>query len=325
MRRPRTELRAFLAAYVTYDGARWLFAGHPAEARANARWIIHLEQSLHVAVEGSVQRALDSGVTGWLLSNIYMAAQLVVLPLALVWLYRRCRPLHRPLRDTILATWLLAVPVYALFPVAPPRLAGIGMVDSVSRHAAVALTGRSTIFYNQFAAVPSLHVGFAFAIGIALAGALRRRPLKALALLWGPTTPCRSPTPTPTARGRASRNPPPRSRQPCRRQLRSHGPDAAVPDPDGRLRRRHPRAGHPRPAPPGSHGFPRNLTGAAQREIGGRPDRGGQPERHEPVREHGDQRGAGGLAERHEGTDHAALDAAHPTRSGSRFPSIPTK
>jgi membrane-associated phospholipid phosphatase len=183
----RGELPLFLAAYVIYDAARWLFAGDPAQARANARWIIGLEQSLHLAVEGSVQRALDSGVTGWLLSNIYMAAQLVVLPLALVWLYRHCRPLYQPLRDTILATWLLAVPVYALFPVAPPRLAGIGMVDSVSRHAAVALTGRSTIFYNQFAAVPSLHVGFAFAIGIALAGALRRRPLKVLALLWGPT------------------------------------------------------------------------------------------------------------------------------------------
>jgi hypothetical protein len=54
-------------------------------------------------------------------------------------------------------TWLVSVPVYVLFPVAPPRLAGIGMVDTVSRHAAVALTGRSTDFYNQFAAVPSLH------------------------------------------------------------------------------------------------------------------------------------------------------------------------
>jgi membrane-associated phospholipid phosphatase len=86
----------------------------------------------------------------------------------------------------VLTTWLLAVPVFALFPVAPPRLAGIGLTDTVSKRAAVALTGRSTIFYNQLAAVPSLHVGFAAAIGIALAVALRRRWAKALALLWGP-------------------------------------------------------------------------------------------------------------------------------------------
>ena len=78
------------------------------------------------------------------------------------------------------------MPVYALFPVAPPRLAGIGMADTVSHHAAVALTGHSTVFYNRFAAVPSLHVGFAFAIGIAAAAALRAPTARALALLWGP-------------------------------------------------------------------------------------------------------------------------------------------
>jgi membrane-associated phospholipid phosphatase len=177
----------FLAAYLIYDAARWLFAGNPAEARANALWIIDLERSAHVEIEGSVQRALDSGVAGCLLSNVYLAAQIVVLPLALVWLYRRSRPRYRRLRDTIIATWLIAVPVFALFPVAPPRLAGIGIVDTVSRQAAVGLTGRSTLFYNQFAAVPSLHVGFAFAIGVAVAGAVRRRWLKALALVWGPT------------------------------------------------------------------------------------------------------------------------------------------
>jgi membrane-associated phospholipid phosphatase len=78
------------------------------------------------------------------------------------------------------------VPVFALFPVAPPRLAEIGLVDTVSQQAAVELTGRSTIFYNPLAAVPSLHVGFAVAVGVTLALALRRRWAKALALAWGP-------------------------------------------------------------------------------------------------------------------------------------------
>jgi hypothetical protein len=53
-------------------------------------------------------------------------------------------------------------------------MAGIGMADTVSRQAAVALSGRSTIFYNPYAAVPSLHVGLAFAIGLAARAALRR-------------------------------------------------------------------------------------------------------------------------------------------------------
>jgi membrane-associated phospholipid phosphatase len=60
------------------------------------------------------------------------------------------------------------------------------MADTVSHHAAVALTGHSTVFYNRFAGGPSLHVGFAFAIGIAAAAALRAPIARALALLWGP-------------------------------------------------------------------------------------------------------------------------------------------
>ena len=121
-----------------------------------------------MAVEQSVQRALDTGALMWLLGNVYLAAQIVVLPGSLVYLYRRAPAVYRRLRDTVLATWLIAVPIYAAFPVAPPRLAESGMSDVVSSQAAVELTGRSTLFYNELAAVPSLHCGFAVAIAIAL-------------------------------------------------------------------------------------------------------------------------------------------------------------
>ncbi len=76
------------------------------------------------------------------------------------------------------------MPVYIVFPVAPPRLAGIGIADTVSHQAAVSLTGRSTVLYNQLAAVPSLHVGFAVAVGLALAFACRRPWAKVLVALW---------------------------------------------------------------------------------------------------------------------------------------------
>jgi membrane-associated phospholipid phosphatase len=141
---------------------------------------------LHLAIEGQVQRALDSGVMSFLLSNLYLAAQLVVLPAALIWLYRRSPHTYRKLRDTVAAAWLISTPVFALYPVAPPRLAGIGIRDTVSYQAGVALTGHSTIFYNPYAAVPSLHVGLAFAIGLAVAAAVTSPWSKALALCWGP-------------------------------------------------------------------------------------------------------------------------------------------
>jgi hypothetical protein len=186
MTRGRRELTLFLSAYLLYDAARWVFRGDVASARDHAHSIAELERGAHVAIEPSVQHAFNGGISIWLLSNIYLAAQLAVLPGALFWLYRRDIGVYRYLRSTVLATWLMAVPIFALFPVAPPRLAGMGMADTVSHQAGVALTGHSTLFYNPLAAVPSLHVGFAFAIGTALAVAARTRWTRALALMWGP-------------------------------------------------------------------------------------------------------------------------------------------
>jgi membrane-associated phospholipid phosphatase len=182
----RGQLRLFAAVYLLYLAGRWATGSDMPAALAHADWVMDLERGGGFAVERSVQRALDGGVAMWLLSNVYLAAQLVVLPGALIWLYRAAPAVYRRLRDTVIAAWLLALPIYALFPTAPPRLADAGMRDTVSAQAGVALTGHSTIFYNPIAAVPSLHCGFAFAIGIAVYAAGRRRLVRALGLLWGP-------------------------------------------------------------------------------------------------------------------------------------------
>ena len=147
-----------------------------------------LDYYVRVADEASVQRALSGTWAIWLLNHLYLAAQLIVVPAALIFTYRRSRAIYERLRNTILATWLISIPVYAAFPVAPPRLAGIGLVDTITAQTGFALDSKlTTSFYNQLAAVPSLHVGFAVAVGIAVAAAVRHPAAKALALLWGPT------------------------------------------------------------------------------------------------------------------------------------------
>ncbi len=180
----RNELLLFVGAYALYNLARGLAIGGDATAQANAQWIIGLERG--AGLERGVQHALSAPWLAVSLSYVYLAAQFVVLPGALIWLYRRAPAIYRRLRNTVIATWALAVPVYVVFPVAPPRLAGVGIADTVSHQAAVSLTGRSTVLYNQLAAVPSLHVGFAVAVGIALAFAARRTWVKAVVALWGP-------------------------------------------------------------------------------------------------------------------------------------------
>lgn len=145
----------FVVAYLVYWTARWVFAGDAGTAQANAAAIWDFEQTTGPAVELSVQRTFDSGIVSWVLSNLYLAAQMAVLPVAIVLLHRRSKPIYRKLRTTVIATWMLSVPVIAAFPVAPPRLADLGFADTVSDQAAVALTGSSTAFYNAFAAVPA--------------------------------------------------------------------------------------------------------------------------------------------------------------------------
>ena len=183
----RSQVGLFLLAYFVYSAARYVMVGDLGAAQAHAEWIVDLEQDFGVATEASVQKAFTGTWMLWLLNHAYLAAQLVVVPGALIFLYRRSRPVYDRLRNTILATWLISVPVYAAFPVAPPRLADMGLVDTISEQTGFAMdSSLTTAFYNELAAVPSLHVGFAVAVGIAVASVVRNPLLKTLALLWGP-------------------------------------------------------------------------------------------------------------------------------------------
>ena len=189
LRRPwARELTLFLAAYLLYSLGRCVAVGDVGVATDNAHAIVDLEQSLSVDVEQGVQDAFDGTWALWVLNHLYLAAQLVVVPGALIVLYRRSRSHYELLRNTVLATWLISLPVYALFPVAPPRLADIGLVDTITSQTGVALDSKlTTSFYNQYAAVPSLHAGFALAVGAVLAAAATRRTWRVAAWLWGPT------------------------------------------------------------------------------------------------------------------------------------------
>src|ERR671914_997299 len=182
------QIGLFLLAYLVYSAARWVAVGDLGAAQDHAAWIVDLEQDLGVATEASVQEALSGTWIIWLLNHAYIAAQLIVVPGALIFLYRRSRPAYERLRNTILATWLLSIPVYAAFPVAPPRLADIGMVDTITAQTGFSMDSKlTTSFYNELAAVPSLHVGFAVAVGVVIASTVRNPLVRALALLWGPT------------------------------------------------------------------------------------------------------------------------------------------
>jgi hypothetical protein len=105
----RQQLWLFFGAYMLYAVGRFAAASDVGPATENAHQIIDLENSLGIGVERSVQDALNDGVVMWLFSNIYLAAQFVVLPAALVWLYRRAPEIYGGLRNTVIASWALAL------------------------------------------------------------------------------------------------------------------------------------------------------------------------------------------------------------------------
>ncbi len=167
--RARTQIGLFLFAYLVYSAARFVTIGDLSSAKDHADWIVGLERSTGTAVEASVQQAFDGTWMLYILNHLYLIAQLGVIPAALIFLYRRSFQLYVTLRNTILATWLISVPIYGLFPVAPPRLADMGITDTITTQTGFAMDSNfSTSFYNELAAVPSLHVGFAVAVGFAL-------------------------------------------------------------------------------------------------------------------------------------------------------------
>lgn len=183
----RTEVLLFVGAYAAYSLARGATPASFETALDNARLVVDVQARLGIGIERVLQEHLIGLPLMWVLNRLYLIAQFAVLPAALVWVYRRRPDLYPRLRTTVIATWLIALPVYALFPTAPPRLAGIGILDTVSVQTSFALDSPLvTAFYNPVAAVPSLHAGFAFAIGIGVASATSRRWAKFAAVAWGP-------------------------------------------------------------------------------------------------------------------------------------------
>ncbi len=183
----RREVLLFAAAYVAYSLARGAATGSLETAVENARMIVQLQADIGIGIERAVQDHLIGQPIMWVLNRLYLIAQFAVLPAGLIWIYRRRPALYPRLRTTVLATWLIALPVYVLFPTAPPRLAGIGVLDTVSEQTSFALDSPLVMwFYNPVAAVPSLHAGFAFAIGLGIAAATRTTVVRIAWLAWGP-------------------------------------------------------------------------------------------------------------------------------------------
>jgi hypothetical protein len=87
-------------------------------------------------------------------------------------------------RTTLLGATAIALIVHVAFPTAPPRLAAVGIADTVAGIGVNLSSELLGIFYNPNAAVPSMHFGYALVVGAVVAVHARSRALRALGALY---------------------------------------------------------------------------------------------------------------------------------------------
>jgi hypothetical protein len=159
-------------SYWTYSLIRNAVPEQREEALGNAGWLWRLEHHLGIAVEESVNHAVNS-VT-WLVvgMNYYYATLHFVVTLGvLVWLYRRHPGRYAATRLVLFATTGVALVGYYLYPLAPPRLMrGTRFIDTVTVHQTWGSMASGDLKHmsNQYAAMPSMHIGWSVWCGLTI-------------------------------------------------------------------------------------------------------------------------------------------------------------
>ncbi len=178
------QVLLFAAGMIVYFGVRGLTEGSVAQAQANADRLISIEERLRIFVEPALQRSLaGDGPVVTLANWVYIWGHWPVVLGVLVWFVLHRPPSYYLLRNAFLISGLIGVTAFVLFPVAPPRLAGLDVVDTVTRYSHSYRVLQPPAFVNQYAAMPSLHFGWDLIVGVMLYREARHRSVRLLGVL----------------------------------------------------------------------------------------------------------------------------------------------
>ncbi len=157
------ELALVLALFELYRLGRLLARGEDSAAYAHALQVHHLERLLHLPDEAALQALVPSDALLHAANIYYFSVHFPAMIAFLVWGY-----LFRPRADYVWARNLVialtgsALLVHVVYPLAPPRMfPQWGFVDTMAAFGPNAYAGTSGAMANQFAAMPSLHIGWA--------------------------------------------------------------------------------------------------------------------------------------------------------------------
>lgn len=161
--------------------ALWQFAGSfsvmsssGALPRGQRLW--HVERVLHLPDEAAVQRLFVSHPLVVQAFNLYYAVlHFPVLIACLIWLFAWHRDDYGRIRSTIVV-FTGASLLIQFIPVAPPRLLpGTGLVDTAAEYGQSVYAWSTGFNADQYSAMPSVHVGWALIVAMAVITVSRSR------------------------------------------------------------------------------------------------------------------------------------------------------
>ena len=169
-----------------HELVRGIATGKRSVALAHGVEVMDVERRLRLFDELPVQRwALAHPTVLHLLDFTYISPHLVAPVVLAVWVIARHPERFREIRNVFILILAVAIPVYLIFPLAPPRFfPGLGFHDTLVAYSGVNYDQAAVaLLYNPYAAMPSLHCAFALFVSLSLIR-VGQRPIYWLGLLY---------------------------------------------------------------------------------------------------------------------------------------------
>ncbi|MGW6905894.1 phosphatase PAP2 family protein [Streptomyces sp. NPDC054940] len=173
-----TELPLILLVYACYSAGRLLARGDVSHAVDHGLAILDIEKALYLNAEHPLNRLFTR--EPWLgvpADFWYASLHYLITPVLLVWLFRSRTVHYRAARTWLMTSTFIGLIGFTLLPTCPPRLldASHGFVDTMAQYSSYGWWGGAASapkglggMTNQYAAMPSLHVGWALWCGVIL-------------------------------------------------------------------------------------------------------------------------------------------------------------
>lgn len=163
------EIAIICGLFALWQVANGLARGHTTGGLARGRDLWKAERWLHLPSEASVQKLILHHRELVRLANyFYESAHFTTMVIFLMWLWLRHRDRYPFVRNTIAAFTAMSL-LIQMVQVAPPRLiGGTGLVDTGAVVGPTVYTTFTANIADQYAAMPSIHVGWAVLISIAV-------------------------------------------------------------------------------------------------------------------------------------------------------------